>query len=149
MSAAASRCIEAHETMAKRNRTRTPTRSRGSQTQKPVRAAYKAPFRDAKAKESAGRLRLPRAAKGRRAQFYEDPAIDQLMGIVTALTAELSVAFERIATLERVLARHGRVDLAEIESYEPDEQESSDRAVARESLIERVFQVLEVTDAIR
>ena len=41
-------------------------------------------------------MTLPRVAKGRRARFHDDAAVDQLFGIVTALTAELSVAFERI-----------------------------------------------------
>jgi hypothetical protein len=91
-------------------------------------------------------LRLPRVAKGRRAQFYDDVAIDQLMAIVAALTAELSVAFERLATLERVLERRGGLDRAEIEAYEPGEGEAVERAADRESLIGRVFQVLEGTE---
>jgi hypothetical protein len=114
-----------------------------------VRETYKAPLRDARAKVVGKSIKLPRAAKGKRAQFYDDPAIDQLMGIVAALTAEVSVAFERIATLERLLAKRGQLTLADVESYEPDDAESAERAVARESLIERVFQVLEVTDPVR
>jgi hypothetical protein len=114
-----------------------------------ARKSYKAPLRDARAKVVGKSIKLPRAAKGKRAQFYDDPAIDQLMGIVAALTAEVSVAFERVATLERVLAKRGHLGLAEVEGYEPDDVESSERAVAREALIERVFQVLEVTDPVR
>lgn len=98
----------------------------------------------AKAARSGGEFRLPRKAKGKRAQFYDDPAIDELMAIVISLTAEMSVAFERITTLERVLARRGQIELTEIEEYEPDDEEGAERAMEREALIARVFQVLEI-----
>jgi hypothetical protein len=86
--------------------------------------------------------RLPRDPKGRRAQFYPDPAIDQLMAIVTALTAEVSVAFDRIDTLERLLATRGVLDSAAVEAWQPDAEATAERARRREELIERVFQVL-------
>ncbi|MEZ5475894.1 MAG: hypothetical protein R3E72_12960 [Steroidobacteraceae bacterium] len=96
-------------------------------------------------------FRMPRKAKGKRAQFYDDPAVDELMAIVISLTAELSVAFERITTLERVLALRGQIELQEIEDYEPQDEEAAERAMEREALIARVFQVLEIigTDADR
>ncbi len=97
-----------------------------------------------KTAKPVGEFRLPRKAKGKRAQFYDDPAIDELMAIVISLTAELSVAFERITTLERVLARRGQIELTEIEEYEPDDEEGAERAMEREALIARVFQVLEI-----
>jgi hypothetical protein len=92
--------------------------------------------------EDASRLRLPRVPKGSRAQFYDDPAIDQLMAIVVALTAEVSVAFERMDTLERLLERSAKLDRAAIEAYLPDEQVAGERFRKREELIQRVFQVL-------
>jgi hypothetical protein len=134
---------------AKKNSGRKVTAKRTTPREKTVLKAYKAPLRDARAKVVGKSIKLPRAAKGKRAQFYEDPAIDQLMGIVAALTAELSVAFERMTTLEKLLARKGQIAAADIEAYEPDDTESTERAVAREALIERVFEVLEVTDPVR
>ena len=92
---------------------------------------------------AAATLRLPRTSKGSRPQFFADPGVDQLFGIVTALTAELSAACERIETLERLLERRGALVRAEIETYAADAAEAAQRAVAREALIERVFQVLE------
>jgi hypothetical protein len=86
--------------------------------------------------------RLPRDPKGRRAQFYSDPAIDQLWAVVTAITAEVSVAFDRLDTLERLLERDGGVTRASIEAYRPDEDVGRERARRREELIARVFQVL-------
>ena len=87
-------------------------------------------------------VRLPRNPKGRRAQFYDDPAIDQLMAIVVALTAEFSVAFERMDTIERLLERSSALDRADIEAYLPDEQVAAERFRRRDELIQRVFQVL-------
>ncbi len=102
------------------------------------RSAVQVP-RDAASPEA---IRLPRDPKGRRAQFYDDPAIDQLMAIVTALTAEVSVAFDRIDTLERLLQRAGSLHVADIESFVPDAEAATARARRREELIHRVFQVL-------
>jgi predicted metal-dependent phosphoesterase TrpH len=86
--------------------------------------------------------RLPRDPKGRRAQFYPDPAIDQLWAVVTALTGEVSVAFDRLDTLERLLDSGVAVTRDAIEGYRPDEAASAERARRREELIQRVFQVL-------
>jgi hypothetical protein len=87
-------------------------------------------------------IRLPRDPKGRRAQFYDDPAIDQLWAILLALTAEVSVAFDRIDTLERLLEQAGTLRPDEVEGYRPDESASEERNRRREALIQRVFQVL-------
>jgi hypothetical protein len=95
------------------------------------------------AAQAAAPVRLPRVPKGRRARFFAEAGTDQLFGIVTALTAELSVAFERIETLERILEKHGALQRSEIESHQPDAAEAAARTAAREALIERVFQVLE------
>jgi hypothetical protein len=91
---------------------------------------------------STAPTRLPRDPKGRRAQFYQDPAIDQLWAVVTAVTAEVSVAFDRLDTLERLLERDGRVTRATIEAFRPDESAAAERSQRREELIQRVFQVL-------
>jgi hypothetical protein len=85
---------------------------------------------------------LPRDPKGRRAQFYSDPAIDQLWAVVTSLTAEVSVAFDRLDTVERLLERDGRVTRASVEAYRPDDAAAAERSRRREELIQRVFQVL-------
>lgn len=91
---------------------------------------------------TAADARLPRDPKGRRAQFYDDPAIDQLWAVVTALTAEVSVAFDRLDTVERLMERDGRVTRAAVEAYRPDEVAAAERARQREELIQRVYQVL-------
>lgn len=88
-------------------------------------------------------FRLPRVPKGKPARFHRDPAVDQLFGIVAALTGELSVVAERLATLERVLERRGGLGPDDIERYQMDDAEAARRTQEREALIERTFQILE------
>jgi hypothetical protein len=116
--------------MARKKRVRRPAARRQSPQ----------PGRSAAARET---FRLPRVPKGKRAQFHSDPAIDHLFGIVAALTGEISVVAERLATLERVLERRGGLGPDDIERYEMDDAESNRRIVEREALIERTFQILE------
>jgi hypothetical protein len=89
-------------------------------------------------------VRLPRIAKGRRPEFYEDPAIDQLFAIVTAMTGEISVLCDRLDTVERLLAASGSLSAQAIEAYVPDEPAATLRAQARDELLRRVFAVLEL-----
>jgi hypothetical protein len=86
---------------------------------------------------------LPRVAKGRRASFHDDPGVDQLFGIVTALASELWVARERIDTLERLLEASGVLAAGAVEGFRPDGADATARTAEREAFIRRVFQVLE------
>ena len=87
-------------------------------------------------------VNLPLRAKGKRASFYKDPAVDQLFAIITMLTQELSVAFDRIETIERMLDKDGVICRADIEAYKPDEQEEGERTQRRDEYIGRVFNIL-------
>jgi hypothetical protein len=120
------------------------TRRTANKTRSTAVVAGKQPrFAARRTTPAAAPVRLPRVPKGRRARFFTESGTDQLFGIVTALTAELSVAFERIETLERILEKRGALQRSEIETHRPDVAEAAARTVAREALIERVFQVLE------
>lgn len=111
-------------------------------TKRPAAAVPATASSGSAARPAASAMRLPRDPKGRRAQFYQDPAIDQLWAVVAALTGEVSVAFDRLDTFERVLERHGYVTRAAIEAYRPDEVAAAERSRRREELIQRVFEVL-------
>jgi len=88
-------------------------------------------------------VRLPRIAKGTRPEFYEDPAIDQLFAIVTALTGEISVLFDRLDTLERLLTKSRALPVGAVEAYAPDAAAAALRGERRDELLRRVFAVLE------
>jgi hypothetical protein len=81
----------------------------------------------------------PRRPKGHRPQVFSDPAIDQLHAAFVALATELSVAFDRIDTLERLLEQRSGVERAEIEGFQPDERAAADRAARRADVAERLL----------
>lgn len=87
------------------------------------------------------RDRLPRQSKGRRPHFFDDPAVDQLYAVVVELAAELSVAYDRIDTLERLLDADKLVSRDRIDSFVADEQIETERMSRRDAYLERVFRV--------
>jgi hypothetical protein len=89
----------------------------------------------------SGKVSLPRRAKGERPYFFDDPAIDQLHALFLALSAELSVAYDRIDTLERLLERKGLLPRAEIEAFRPDDAVEADRAARRNEYLQRIFRI--------
>lgn len=88
------------------------------------------------------RPELPRRTRSERPCFFDDPAIDQLYAVVLAAAAELSVAYERIDALERLLAAKGVLGPGEVDAFRPDEAAELARAERRREFIERVFAVL-------
>ncbi len=86
---------------------------------------------------------LARAAKGRKPQYFADPATDKLLSMVLALTQELSVARDRIDTLERLLDRAGVLSARTVDDYLPNPEEAAARAALRAGMIRRVFRAAE------
>lgn len=84
-------------------------------------------------------VKLPSNSKGKQASFFKDPAVDQLFSYVTMLTQELSVTYDRLETLERLLESKGLVTRQEIEAWVPDGEEETERTDRRDAMIERVF----------
>ncbi|MBL8629747.1 MAG: hypothetical protein JNM81_08980 [Rhodospirillaceae bacterium] len=81
-------------------------------------------------------------AKGKQPQFHEDRAIDQLMAMVTALTAEVSILRDRLDTHER-LAEAGKPSRREdVEAFIPDTGIMAERSEQRQRLLRKVFRVL-------
>ena len=87
-------------------------------------------------------IALPRAYKGKRMNFFKDPGLDQLYGVVTALTAEVSVLTDRLDTVERLLDRNGSVSRADIEAYRADNDVEAERTSRRDAYLGRVLQAL-------
>jgi len=81
----------------------------------------------------------PTRAKGPQPQYFDDPAIDQLHAALLALAGELSVAYDRIDTLERLLERNGALQRADIDRFEPDDAAALERSARREALIARLL----------
>lgn len=85
---------------------------------------------------------MPRFSRGKHPQFFDDPAVDQLLGVVLGLTQEVAVLRDRVDTIERVMDRKGAVTRADLEAYVPDAAAAAERARVRNEYLQHVFRVL-------
>lgn len=84
-----------------------------------------------------------RTAKGRRPQYFADPATDKLLFMVISLAGELSVARERIDALERVLQAKGVLQPSEVDNFRPTPEVEKIREEKRSRFIARFLRVVE------
>lgn len=86
--------------------------------------------------------RMNRDAKGKRPQFYDSPALDQMMSMIMVLAAEVSIIAEHIDSIERVAALNG-LDLAEgIKNLKLDQAALEAREAKRQALLKRLFYLM-------
>lgn len=78
-------------------------------------------------------------AKGKRPQYFEDPALDRMLSILLATVGEVSVLKERLDTVERLLDAKGTISRADIEAYEPDRDAAYERGLATKEYLARVM----------
>ncbi|HEX8756478.1 MAG TPA: hypothetical protein VF745_09075 [Steroidobacteraceae bacterium] len=88
-------------------------------------------------------VRASAKAKGRRPQYFDDPALDRLLSMVMAVVGEVSVLRERLDTVERLLETRGSLTRADIESYTPDQAAALERANLTREYIARVMRGLQ------
>jgi len=91
---------------------------------------------------------LPRHARGRRPHFFDDPAVDQMMSIVLEVIQELSVLYDRVDAMQRLLDQKGVLPSSELENYRPDAAVESQRQRRREEYLQRVFRVVRRESAV-
>lgn len=82
-------------------------------------------------------------AKGNRPYFLNDKQTEQVMSITMAVAMELSVAKERIATLECLLEEKGILTRAEVENYKPDAAEVAARSITTQEYLARILRILQ------
>ncbi len=78
-------------------------------------------------------------AKGKRPEYFSDPALDRLYSTVFALAAEVSALRERQDTVERLLDEKGTIRREDIENYAPDRQAGEERGLATRAYINRIM----------
>ncbi len=78
-------------------------------------------------------------AKGKRPAYFDDPALDRMLSMLTALVGEVSVLRERLDTIERLLEAQGTISRADVEAYSPDAQAGLERGVATRAYIARIL----------
>jgi hypothetical protein len=84
-------------------------------------------------------LRANAKAKGKRPQYFDDPALDRLLSITMALAGEVSVLRERLDTVERLLEAKGALRREDIETYAPDRDAAFERGARTREYIARVL----------
>lgn len=86
-----------------------------------------------------GGVKLPRASKGKRPHFFDDPAIDQMMTFFLELMAEVTALRERMDTIERLLEDKGSLSRDEIEDYRAEPATEAERSAWSHAFIARVM----------
>lgn len=87
--------------------------------------------------------RAGKRAKGRRPDYFDDPATDRLLSMLLALVGEVSVLRERLDTVERLLEAKGTLRRVNIEHYVPDRGAGEERGLATKAYIARVMRGLQ------
>ncbi len=86
--------------------------------------------------------RFPRTAKGRRPYFFDDPNVDKLLAIITALAGEVSVLRERLDTHERLAAQMTWPNETNVENYDSPDEVSKSREEWRGQFISRILRIV-------
>jgi hypothetical protein len=81
-------------------------------------------------------------AAGKRPYFL-DEEVETVLAITMAAVQELSVARQRIDTLERLLEQRGVLQRAEIEHFVPDPVAAAERSLATQEYIARVLRIVQ------
>lgn len=87
------------------------------------------------------KVNLPRTSKGARSQFFDDPAVDQVMTFLLEMMAEMSTLRNRVDTIERLLDDKGQINRADIEAYRADAAVEAERAQWNQAFIRRVMRL--------
>ncbi|MCA8892356.1 hypothetical protein [Hyphomonas sp.] len=82
-------------------------------------------------------------SKGKRPWFLESPDTERLLNITMALAQEVGVMRERMDTIERLLARDGKVSPAAIDGFEPTKSEADARGLWMQEFISRILRVVQ------
>ena len=86
---------------------------------------------------------LPRKAKGRRPAYCNDQQVDKLIAMVMALAGEVQVLRERLDTTERLAGKKGLYSAADIEAFEPSEDDELEREQGRVDYLSRILWIID------
>ncbi len=86
-------------------------------------------------------IRIPRFSDQEQPKFFDDAASDQLMTFIVELASELSVVYDRLDTVERLLDTKGTISREDIESYRAPDDVELERTARRDAFLKRVFRM--------
>ena len=78
-----------------------------------------------------------------RIAFFDDPAVDRVLGITMAVAQEVGMVLERLDTLERLLVQSGALQAGALQAYVPDPAVAKQRLVMQEAFATRLLRVVE------
>ena len=81
-------------------------------------------------------------AKGKQPRFHDDRAVDQLMAMVTALTAEVAILRDRLDTHERIAEGRKLFSRDDVDGFIPDEGIMAERSAQHQRILRKVSRVL-------
>lgn len=115
----------------RRAASRQPARSRAAAA-RPQAGASPAPA-------STPEVRIARVAKGKKPQYFSDPAIDKLLWMTLTLMEELSVTRDRLDAVEGLLEERRVLKAAEVDAYRPGPEAAQRRGKRRAEYVDRVL----------
>jgi hypothetical protein len=87
--------------------------------------------------------RIARVAKGKKPQYFSDPAIDKLLWMTVSLMEELSVTRDRLDTVERLLAKKRVLQTKDVELFRPDAKAAAEREARRATFVARIMRAVQ------
>ena len=98
--------------------------------------------RKAKSVKPITQPRIARVAKGKKPQYFSDPAIDKLLWMTVTLMEELSVTRDRLDTVERLLAKKRVLKASEVDLWRPDPKSATERDSRRKAFVDRMMRAV-------
>jgi len=74
--------------------------------------------------------------------FFDDPALDIAVAMIMTLATELQITRDRLRSLEVLLEKQGLLAAYALDSYEPDEEESTRLGTDREAFVASLLEVI-------
>lgn len=84
-------------------------------------------------------VRIARIAKGKKPQYFSDPATDKLLWMTLTLMEELSVTRDRLDAVENLLQSRKLLRVAEIDGYRPAGAAAQRRNTRRAAYVDRMM----------
>ena len=87
-------------------------------------------------------VQIRRTPKGKKPQYFQDPATDKLLSMVMTLAEELSVTRDRLDTVEQLLTAHGVLPPDAVEDFAPDPDLEHAQEQRRKRFVDRLLGAL-------
>lgn len=84
-------------------------------------------------------VRIARIAKGKKPQYFSDPAIDKLLWMTLTLMEELSVTRDRLDAVENLLEGRRVLKIADVDGYRPAAAAGRRRQAQRAAYVDRMM----------